>query len=206
MAHSVPMRHAALHAGPPHTLKHAQSAGVEALRRVQSRFARRCRAQHLRVLAAVTLDFNTTVFDKELISFAGREEYIYKGGRDKLHMLPEAFRGIKQIGVIGWGSQAPAQVQLPHCQSIGLVFAVSIRQEVVYRLLLPVSADITSRTANCGALPSLQRTEVSTHMCSLPGAMAFLCWSAFKCFTYNVLATHRRRTSGTLWRWPACRT
>ena len=110
------MRHTALHAGSPHNLRHAQSAGVEALRGLQSRFARRCRAQHLRVLAAVTLDFNTTVFDKELISFAGREEYIYKGGRDKLHMLPEAFRGIKQIGVIGWGSQAPAQVQPPHRQ------------------------------------------------------------------------------------------
>ncbi len=114
MANSIPMRHAALQAGSPHTLRHAQSAGVEALRGLQSRFARRCRAQHLRVLAAVTLDFNTTVFDKELISFAGREEYIYKGGRDKLHMLPDAFRGIKRIGVIGWGSQAPAQVQLPH--------------------------------------------------------------------------------------------
>ena len=114
MAHSVPMTPTALHAGSAHTVRHPQSAGVAALRRLQSRFARRCRAQHLRVLAAVTLDFNTTVFDKELISFAGREEYIYKGGRDKLHMLPEAFRGIKQIGVIGWGSQAPAQVPWLH--------------------------------------------------------------------------------------------
>lgn len=33
------------------------------------------------------------------------------GGRDKYALLPEAFKGIKQIGVIGWGSQAPAQAQ-----------------------------------------------------------------------------------------------
>lgn len=34
-----------------------------------------------------------------------------RGGRDKYSKLPEAFKGIKQIGVIGWGSQAPAQAQ-----------------------------------------------------------------------------------------------
>ena len=33
------------------------------------------------------------------------------GGRDKYSKLPEAFKGIKQVGVIGWGSQAPAQAQ-----------------------------------------------------------------------------------------------
>ena len=33
------------------------------------------------------------------------------GGRDKYSKLPEAFKGIKSVGVIGWGSQAPAQAQ-----------------------------------------------------------------------------------------------
>ncbi len=33
------------------------------------------------------------------------------GGRDKYSKLPEAFKGIKTVGVIGWGSQAPAQAQ-----------------------------------------------------------------------------------------------
>ena len=37
--------------------------------------------------------------------------FVRRGGRDKYAMLPEAFKGIKQIGVIGWGSQAPAQAQ-----------------------------------------------------------------------------------------------
>lgn len=65
----------------------------------------------LQVASAVHLDFNTQVFNKELVTFAGTEEYIVRGGRDKYSGLKQAFSGIKQIGVIGWGSQAPAQAQ-----------------------------------------------------------------------------------------------
>ena len=32
-------------------------------------------------------------------------QYIVRGGRDLFKLLPDAFKGIKQIGVIGWGSQ-----------------------------------------------------------------------------------------------------
>lgn len=32
-------------------------------------------------------------------------QIIVRGGRDLFHLLPDAFKGIKQIGVIGWGSQ-----------------------------------------------------------------------------------------------------
>lgn len=63
------------------------------------------------VTSAVHMDFDTKAFQKELVSFAGNEEYIVRGGRDKFSGLPEAFKGIKKIGVIGWGSQAPAQAQ-----------------------------------------------------------------------------------------------
>lgn len=38
-------------------------------------------------------------------------EMIVKGGRDLFPLLPQAFDGISKIGVIGWGSQAPAQAQ-----------------------------------------------------------------------------------------------
>jgi ketol-acid reductoisomerase len=55
--------------------------------------------------------FLTIVFKKELVKFANTEEYIVRGGRDKFPLLKTAFAGIKQIGVIGWGSQAPAQAQ-----------------------------------------------------------------------------------------------
>lgn len=57
------------------------------------------------------LDYDVKVFDKELVSFAEKEEYIIRGGRDKFSKLPAAFAGIKSVGVIGWGSQAPAQAQ-----------------------------------------------------------------------------------------------
>ncbi|MCF7929289.1 MAG: ketol-acid reductoisomerase [Spirochaetales bacterium] len=57
------------------------------------------------------LDFNTKVFQKETITMAGKKESIIRGGRDLFHLLPKAFDGIKQIGVIGWGSQGPAQAQ-----------------------------------------------------------------------------------------------
>ncbi|XP_027910679.1 ketol-acid reductoisomerase, chloroplastic-like [Vigna unguiculata] len=58
-----------------------------------------------------SLDFETSVFQKEKINLAGHDEYIVKGGRDLFPLLPAAFKGIKQIGVIGWGSQGPAQAQ-----------------------------------------------------------------------------------------------
>jgi len=56
-------------------------------------------------------DFQTTIFKKEKINLANTEEYIVRGGRDLFHLLPQAFKGIKQIGVIGWSSQGPAQAQ-----------------------------------------------------------------------------------------------
>jgi ketol-acid reductoisomerase len=55
--------------------------------------------------------FSTKVFKTQKVQFADTEETIVKGGRDLFPLLPKAFEGIKKIGVIGWGSQAPAQGQ-----------------------------------------------------------------------------------------------
>lgn len=55
--------------------------------------------------------FTTKVFETETIQLADTKEMIVKGGRDKFPLLPQAFQGINQIGVIGWGSQGPAQAQ-----------------------------------------------------------------------------------------------
>ncbi|XP_030929620.1 ketol-acid reductoisomerase, chloroplastic [Quercus lobata] len=63
------------------------------------------------IKAPTLLDFDTKVFNKEKVNLAGHDEYIVRGGRDLFPLLPEAFKGIKQIGVIGWGSQGPAQAQ-----------------------------------------------------------------------------------------------
>ncbi|BBM98371.1 ketol-acid reductoisomerase [Marchantia polymorpha subsp. ruderalis] len=55
--------------------------------------------------------FESKVFKKEKITLAGGDEYIVRGGRDLFPLLPKALQGIKKIGVIGWGSQGPAQAQ-----------------------------------------------------------------------------------------------
>jgi len=55
--------------------------------------------------------FQSNVFATEVITLADTEEQIVRGGRDKFPLLERAFDGIKQIGVIGWGSQGPAQAQ-----------------------------------------------------------------------------------------------
>ncbi|RAP39084.1 ketol-acid reductoisomerase [Candidatus Marinamargulisbacteria bacterium SCGC AAA071-K20] len=56
-------------------------------------------------------DFETKIFEKEEVQLGDSKEYIVRGGRHLLEKLPKAFEGIKQIGVIGWSSQGPAQAQ-----------------------------------------------------------------------------------------------
>merc|ERR1712127_129945 len=50
-------------------------------------------------------------FDIRDVKFAETQEQIVQGGRDLFPLLPKAFEGVKEVGVIGWGSQAPAQAQ-----------------------------------------------------------------------------------------------
>jgi ketol-acid reductoisomerase len=59
----------------------------------------------------MNLDFQTHIFEKEKIVLGDTVEYIVRGGRHLFPLLPKAFDGIKQIGVIGWSSQGPAQAQ-----------------------------------------------------------------------------------------------
>ncbi len=58
-----------------------------------------------------SLGFTSKVFQVDTLNLEGRQEQIVKGGRHLFPLLPKAFEGIKQIGVIGWGSQGPAQAQ-----------------------------------------------------------------------------------------------
>jgi ketol-acid reductoisomerase len=58
-----------------------------------------------------SLDFTTAVFEKEYVTLGGRREAIVRGGRHLFDRLPKAFEGVHQIGIIGWGSQGPAQAQ-----------------------------------------------------------------------------------------------
>ena len=59
----------------------------------------------------IPLSFTSKVFQVDTIDLEGHTEQIVKGGRHLFPLLPKAFEGIKQIGVIGWGSQGPAQAQ-----------------------------------------------------------------------------------------------
>src|SRR3954465_5035118 len=59
----------------------------------------------------LSLSFKSDVFEVETLDLEGHTEQIVRGGRHLLPLLPKAFAGIKQIGVIGWGSQGPAQAQ-----------------------------------------------------------------------------------------------
>src|SRR5499427_4889185 len=51
------------------------------------------------------------VFKTIPLNLAGTTEQVVVGGRDKFSLLPAALAGVKTIGVIGWGSQGPAQAQ-----------------------------------------------------------------------------------------------
>ncbi len=57
------------------------------------------------------MSFTSKVFETRVVKMADREETIVKGGRQLFPLLPKAFDGVKQIGVIGWSSQGPAQAQ-----------------------------------------------------------------------------------------------
>ena len=59
----------------------------------------------------LSLNFSSKIFEVETIELEGHKEQIVKGGRHLFPLLPKAFAGVKQIGVIGWGSQGPAQAQ-----------------------------------------------------------------------------------------------
>ncbi len=86
---------------------------VQSSRMHRSGSVRRASAPRLAVAAA--LKFDTKVFTPERVEFAGSEEYIYRGGRDKFKHLPEAFKGIKRIAFIGWGSQ------VRHCMKTSIL-------------------------------------------------------------------------------------
>jgi ketol-acid reductoisomerase len=57
-------------------------------------------------------------------------QYIVRGGRNLFPLLPEAFKGVKQIGVIGWGSQVSCSLSALFRSSLPR-FILSIRSAVI---------------------------------------------------------------------------
>lgn len=77
------------------------------------------------------LDFESKVFPMETISLADTNEKIVRGGRHLFAKLPQAFDGIQQIAIIGWGSQGPAQAQnlRDSLQNIAIKVVVGLRAD-----------------------------------------------------------------------------
>src|SRR4051812_6981418 len=59
----------------------------------------------------MTQEFISKHFEVETIELSGKTEYFVRGGRHLFAKLAEALEGVQKIGVIGWGSQGPAQAQ-----------------------------------------------------------------------------------------------
>ena len=57
------------------------------------------------------MSFSSKIFSVDTVKMSDHSEQIVKGGRHLFPLLAKAFAGVKQIGVIGWGSQGPAQAQ-----------------------------------------------------------------------------------------------
>ena len=74
--------------------------------------------------------FESKVFAVERIELDGVEENFLRGGRNLFPLLPKALAGISQIGVIGWGSQGPAQAQnlKESLAGTGVKVAVGLRE------------------------------------------------------------------------------
>lgn len=60
-----------------------------------------------------SFSFNSDYFAKEAVDMADTTEHVVKGGTHLYSKCGEVFKanGIRSIGIIGWGSQAPAQAQ-----------------------------------------------------------------------------------------------
>lgn len=70
-------------------------------------------AQNRRAFGTKASQLHSKVFAEQLktVQMADQAETVLPGGRHLFPLLPKAFEGVKQIGVIGWGSQGPAQAQ-----------------------------------------------------------------------------------------------
>src|ERR1700686_2640703 len=73
--------------------------------------------------------FESRIFNVEKIELDGVQESFLRGGRNLFPLLPKALAGIAQIGVIGWGSQGPAQAQnlRESLQGTGIRVTVGLR-------------------------------------------------------------------------------
>lgn len=75
------------------------------------------------------------IFPVKTIDIANTEEFIVLGGRDKISLLPDALKGISQIGVIGFKSQGRAQALCwrDSVKGTGIKVVVGLREDSLSR-------------------------------------------------------------------------
>ncbi|MDO8664377.1 MAG: ketol-acid reductoisomerase [Candidatus Liptonbacteria bacterium] len=100
------------------------------------------------------------MFTTQDIELAGTKEIVVPGGRDTFHLLPEGFNGVKQIGVIGWGSQGPAQAQnlRDSLDGTGIKVVVGL-QEGSRSAEKARKADFTEATGTLGEMDEVVRNS-----------------------------------------------
>jgi hypothetical protein len=105
------VRSLALRSSAASTASHKHPNVLPTTRKMHMRCPLATRIPDVCSLVYEYISFQTSVFEKERVDLSGTTEYIVRGGRNLFPKLTEGLKGVKQIGVIGWGSQAPAQAQ-----------------------------------------------------------------------------------------------
>jgi ketol-acid reductoisomerase len=82
--------------------------------------------------SSLAMSFDSKYFKKDAASMADTTEFVVKGGTHLYADCGKAFKenNIKKIGVIGWGSQAPAQAQnlADTLQGTGITVSIGLRE------------------------------------------------------------------------------
>jgi len=66
------------------------------------------------------------VFQTETLTVPGGTETVLRGGRHLFPLLPQAFHGVRRIGVLGWGPQGRAQAKNLRDSLVGTDITVSV--------------------------------------------------------------------------------
>src|SRR3982750_2170008 len=130
---------------------------------------------------AQTTSFSSKIFNVDTVKMSDRSEQIVKGGRHLFPLLSKAFAGVKQIGVIGWGSQGPAQAQNLRDSLAGTGIKVKIGLRANSSSMAEArKADFTEENGTLGEMFAvIKESDISLLLIS-DAAQAELCTKVFE--------------------------
>ncbi|MCL7048839.1 hypothetical protein MKW94_009418 [Papaver nudicaule] len=124
-----------------------------------------------------------------MITLAGNEEGIVRGGRDLFHLLPEAFRGIKQIGIVGWSYQGLAQAQSLRASLVEAKSDIVVKIGLRKRSDFYVEARSAGFTEETGTLGDIYETLVESDLVLLLNS------DAAQAYNYEEILSHMKPAS-----------